>query len=72
MYTLESLPKDISLTTDFGAFSSQSVLDGNKIIYIQNTDIFSGRYSKDRYKEIKDFFGEIAAAIKRKVVVKKS
>ncbi|MDR1089686.1 MAG: DUF3857 and transglutaminase domain-containing protein [Prevotella sp.] len=71
-YIPESLPKDISLTTDFGTFSSQSVLDGNKIIYIQNTDIFSGRYGKDRYKEIKAFFGEIAEAIKRKVVVKKS
>ena len=72
MYTPESLPKDISLTTDFGTFSTQSVLEGNKIIYIQNADIFAGRYSKERYKEIKDFFGEIAAAIKRKVVVKKS
>ncbi|MFV0539408.1 MAG: transglutaminase-like domain-containing protein [Dysgonomonas sp.] len=72
MYTPESLPKDISLTTDFGTFSSQSILEGNKIIYIQNTEVFSGRYSKERYKEIKDFFGEIATAIKRKVVVKKS
>lgn len=72
MYTPESLPKDISLTTDFGTFSTQSVLEGNKIIYIQNTDIFSGRYSKERYKEIKDFFAEITAAIKRKVVIKKS
>lgn len=71
-YIPESLPKDISLTTDFGTFSSQSVLEGNKIIYIQKTEIISGRYSKDRYKEIKDFFGEIATAIKRKVVVKKS
>ncbi|GAB6008481.1 DUF3857 domain-containing protein [Dysgonomonas reticulitermitis] len=71
-YIPESLPKDISLTTDFGTFSSQSILEGNKIIYIQNTEIISGRYSKDRYKEIKDFFGEIATAIKRKVVVKKS
>lgn len=72
MYTPESLPKDISLTTDFGTFSSQSMLDGNKIVYIQNTDIFSGRYNKERYKEIKDFFGEIATAIKRKIVIKKS
>lgn len=72
MYTPESLPKDISLTTDFGTFSSQSILEGNRIIYTQNTEIFSGRYSKERYKEIKDFFAEIATAIKRKVVVKKS
>ncbi|MFT4224036.1 DUF3857 domain-containing transglutaminase family protein [Dysgonomonas sp.] len=72
MYTPESLPKDISLTTDFGTFSSQSLLEGNKIIYIQNTEIISGRYSKERYKEIKDFFGEIATAIKRKIVIKKS
>lgn len=72
MYTPESLPKDISLTTDFGTFSSQSLLEGNKIVYIQNTDIFSGRYNKERYKEFKDFFGEIATAIKRKIVIKKS
>lgn len=70
-YTHETLPKDISLETDFGTFSTQCTVEGNKIVYTQNTDIFSGRYSKDRYKEVKDFFGEISSAIKRKIVLKK-
>jgi hypothetical protein len=70
-YVQESLPKDISVKTDFGTFSTQCTIEGNKIVYVQNINIYSGRYSKDRYKEIRDFFGEINAAIKRKIVLKK-
>lgn len=71
-YTSESLPKDVSINTDFGTFSATCSMDGNKITYIQNIDIFSGRYYKSRYQEIKDFFSKISSAIKRKVVLKKS
>ena len=71
-YTTESLPKNISLTTPFGKFETEVKQDGNKIIYIQNIDIFTGRYDKSQYKEIKAFFSEITAATKRKLVLRKS
>lgn len=71
-YAAESLPKDITLKTPFGKFETQAKQDGNKIIYIQNIDIFTGRYNKEQYKDIKAFFAEITAATKRKLVLRKS
>jgi hypothetical protein len=71
LYTTESLPKDISVNTPFGTLETQCKKESNKVIYIQNIDIFTGRYDKSQYKEIKAFYSEINAAIKRKLVLKK-
>jgi hypothetical protein len=70
-YTTESLPKDITLKTPFGTLETKCVVEGNKAVYTQNIDIFSGKYSKEQYKDIKAFFSEINSAIKRKLVLKK-
>jgi len=70
-YTTESLPKDISLNTPYGTFSTSINHDGNKILFTQNIDIFSGKYDKSEYKEIKAFYNEIAGAMKRRMVLKK-
>lgn len=70
-YTVESLPKDVSVKTPFGILEAQIKLDGNKIVYTQNIDIFTGRYDKEKYDEIKTFFEEINKTMKRKLVLKK-
>lgn len=70
-YTTESIPKDLSLETPFGRLTTKCIVDKKKVIYMQNIDIFSGKYNKDQYKEIKDFFAEINSAVKRKMVLKK-
>jgi len=70
-YTIESLPKDISIETPFGKLKTQCKVEDRKIIYIQNIDIFTGKYDKSSYNEIKSFFSEINSAIKRKLVLKK-
>jgi hypothetical protein len=70
-YTVESLPKNISLKTPFGIFETECKADGNKIVYTQNIDIFTGKYDKSKYKEIKAFYSEINSAVKRKLVLKK-
>lgn len=70
-YTIESLPKDISIETPFGKLKTQCKVEDHKITYIQNIDIFTGRYDKSSYNEIKSFFSEINSAIKRKLVLKK-
>jgi len=70
-YMMESLPKNISLKTPFGTLETQCKTEENKVIYIQNIDIFTGRYDKSQYKEIKAFYSEINSAIKRKLVLKK-
>lgn len=70
-YTIESLPKDILIETPFGKLKTQCKVEDHKITYIQNIDIFTGRYDKSSYNEIKSFFSEINSAIKRKLVLKK-
>lgn len=70
--TFESLPKDIAVETPYGTFSANVINSGNQLIYIQNIDIFSGRYDKSKYEEIKAFFAVISSATKRKIVIKKT
>ncbi|MDU1889163.1 MAG: DUF3857 domain-containing protein [Dysgonomonas sp.] len=72
-YSPESLPKNILLETPYGSFKAQAIRgEDNKIIYIQNIDIYSGKYDPAEYKEVKSFFSEISSAIRRKLVLKKS
>lgn len=70
-YTVESSPKDISVKTPYGILETQCKTEGNKVVYTQNIDIFSGRYDKALYKDIKAFYNEINSAIKRKLVLRK-
>lgn len=71
-YALESLPKDIDLTTPFGSFRASATQEGNQLIYTQHTVIATGKYDKEKYDEIKAFFAQITNAVKRKVVLKKA
>lgn len=71
LYTLESMPKNVSLTTPFGTFETEVMSEGNKVIYIQRKDIFTGRYDKSEYEAIKDFFTKMINASKQRLVLKK-
>lgn len=70
-YASESLPKDIFLETPFGKLEIQIKVEENKILYIQNIDILSGKYDKGEYEGIKSFFSQITSATTRKFVLKK-
>ncbi|MDH6307909.1 hypothetical protein M2451_000358 [Dysgonomonas sp. PFB1-18] len=70
-YTFESIPKDIDLSTPYGKLKTIIEQSEGRITYTQNIDVFSGIYSKSVYNDIKAFFGEIAAATKRRIVLKK-
>lgn len=70
-YTTESLPKDIDRETPFGLLRTRIKHEGSEIMYIQDINIFKGKYDKSAYPEIKAFFAEINSAIKRKLVLKK-
>lgn len=67
----EALPKDLDVNTTFGSIKAKTTVDGDKIIYIQDIDIISGRYNRSQYTEVKDFFAQITAAVKRNIVLKK-
>lgn len=71
-YTLESMPKDISVKNRFGALETSVKQDGTKVVYSQKIAIFSGRYSKEDYPSYKGFYKQVSDAAKRRIVLKKS
>lgn len=71
-FAAESLPKDISLKTQFGLLETKIHINGNNdIVYTQYLELLPGKYDKSAYKEIKDFFVQIDSALKRKLVIRK-
>lgn len=70
-YVLESLPKNIDLSSAIGSFKTEIKQNGNKVICIQKIDINSGHYSKDLYPEIKIFYNQLSASLKRKLVLRR-
>ncbi|SHE46395.1 DUF3857 domain-containing protein [Dysgonomonas macrotermitis] len=69
-YAVELLPKDIMIETEFGIFVCKSENKEGQIIYSQTIDIYTGRYDKSKYADIKSFFTQITSALNRKMVLK--
>ncbi|GAB6012948.1 DUF3857 domain-containing protein [Viscerimonas tarda] len=70
LYVPESLPGNLELTTPYGSLTTTTEYKNNQIIYVQNIEVFAGKYDKSEYLQIKKFFGEINNGIKRKLVIK--
>lgn len=70
-YTVESLPKPMTEETKFGAFKSKVEVKNSSITYTQDILIHKGRYNKDEYKDMREFYRKINAALKQKIVIKK-
>lgn len=71
LYKVESLPKEVSLSTPFGTLSTKIMQNDRTITYIQQIEILSGKYDKSKYNEIKTFFASISSATKNKIVIRK-
>lgn len=69
-YVLESFPKDINLESSIGKFKAETKQLENRLIYTQYIEINTGRYNKDDYASIKEFFSQISVAQKRRLVLK--
>ncbi|MBB4034555.1 hypothetical protein GGR21_000442 [Dysgonomonas hofstadii] len=71
-YVLESSPKDISVETPYGTFLSSAKQEDGRVIYSQNTVVFTGKYDKSEYPSYKAFYEQIANASKQRFVLKKA
>lgn len=69
-YTLESQPKDVHIKTPYGILNTKMEKRDNRIIYIQDIDVFAGEYNKSEYPELKLFFNQISNTIAQKLVIK--
>lgn len=71
-YVLESKPKNILYLTEYGSlltFLKQT--SDNQITFSLYIEVKEGRYDREKYNEIKNFYQAIVASTKAKLVVRK-
>lgn len=72
-YTIESIPKNELIVTPYGNMVIViKKLSENQITCTTYIEIKEGRYSRDQYDEIKNFFNKIVATNRVKMVAKKN
>lgn len=70
-YEVEAMPKDVTINSQFGKYSSSIKLKDNKLYYYRSIEHNSGRYPAKEYKDLVEFYGAIYKADHNKVVLVK-
>ena len=71
-YKPESVPKDISLETEFGKYTSTSRILDNKIIYYRLMEGYSGRFAAKKFNELVNFYEQVYNSDRKKIVLVKN
>ncbi len=71
-YKPESVPKDISLETEFGKYISTSKVLDNKIIYYRLMERYNGRFAAKKFNELVSFYEQCYNADRKKIVLIKN
>lgn len=56
---INKIPENINLTTEFGSYNVEFILEDNKLIVIKNMTIKSGRYPVSNYEKFYEFISTI-------------
>lgn len=70
-YHVEAAPRTVSLSTEFGTYTSSARLDGNKIVYHRVRQQFAGRFPAKDLSTLITFYESIAQADKDRMVLVK-
>jgi len=71
-YTVEFLPKDIYLNSEFGSYSAKFAMKDNVITYTRNQTMTDKKYPPEKYNDYVDFYKKIFQADKQKAVLTKA
>jgi hypothetical protein len=71
-YTTEAMPKDVSISNQFGKYTSTIKLKDNKLYYYRSIEHNSGRFPAKAYAGLVEFYGAIYKADRNKVVLVKN
>lgn len=71
-YSIEFLPKDISIVSEFGAYSAKFSTKENNIYYTRSQIMNDKKYPPEKYNDYVDFYKKIVQADKQKAVLTKS
>ncbi|MFD2585082.1 DUF3857 domain-containing protein [Pedobacter vanadiisoli] len=71
-YNVEFLPKDISITSEFGSYTAKFSVKDNTIVYNRTQTMNNKKYAPEKYGEYVDFYKKIYQADKQKAVLAKT
>ncbi len=68
----EVVPQAVQVETSFGEYHSEVHHDADKIMYVRRLKVNSGRYAKEVYNELYEFYNTVSKADRSKMVLKSS
>ncbi|MFA6277084.1 MAG: DUF3857 domain-containing protein [Pedobacter sp.] len=71
-YAVEFLPKDITLTSEFGTYTAKFITKDNTITYTRTQTMTAKKFPPEKYNEFVDFNKKIYQADKQKAVLTKT
>lgn len=71
-YEAESMPRDVSVKSQYGAYSCSVKLSGNKLYYYRSIERFSGRFPAASYDDLRLFYEAVYKADRNRVVLVKN
>ncbi|MFD2286881.1 DUF3857 domain-containing protein [Pedobacter petrophilus] len=70
-YTVEFLPKDIQIASEFGNYTARFTTKDNAITYVRTQTMTNKKYPPEKYNEYVDFYKKVYQADKQKAVLNK-
>ena len=70
-FTIEHLPKPVTIESDFGTYVSSIVQEGNKVTYIRTMTMNKKTFPPERYPDLIEHYKKIIKADKMKMVMVK-
>jgi hypothetical protein len=71
-YSLEALPKDLTINNKFGTFALSVKVDKNNIFFVRNYERSSGRFPPSDYSQLVKFYEDMYKADRCKIVFVKN
>ena len=69
-YQVETIPRDKTISTEYGQYTSKVTVQNDKAIYIRDLKINSGLWPKENYQAVVEFYTNILNNDKAKLVLK--
>lgn len=69
-YQIETVPKGKTLATEYGEYKSSVSVENGKAIYVRELKVKRGKWPKENYPSLVDFYTAIVSADKAKLVLK--
>jgi Domain of Unknown Function with PDB structure (DUF3857)/Domain of Unknown Function with PDB structure (DUF3858)/Transglutaminase-like superfamily len=70
-YEPEAVPRDVSISSQFGKYNCSVKLAGNKLVYYRSIEQYSGRFPAKEYGDLVKYYEAVYKADRNKVVLLK-